>query len=65
MGKSDSAKTIKILLLVSSVLALLLMVRAAFEENLSGDWRSYQKAYRAELIDRAKNEKAREAAESF
>ncbi len=65
MGKNVPGNKIKILLLVASLLAIPLMLISAFEENLSGDWRDHQKAYRTLLKERAANEKAREAAEGY
>jgi len=65
MAMNSSSQRIKVLLLGSSLLTLLLLLYAALTENFSGDWRTHQKAYRKAIIERAKTEKAREAAERF
>ena len=53
----------KVLLLVSSLASLVLLLLSAFEENVAGSWRPYQKAYRTALIQRATTDRARTAAE--
>ncbi len=56
---------LKVILLISSVVSLVILLLAAFEENLAGDSRRHQMAYRAALIENAPNDQARAAAERY
>lgn len=53
---------LKLVLLVSSLGCLALLMLSAFEENLKGDWRAHQSAYRQALTERATTDTARAAA---
>jgi len=53
---------LKWLLLVSSVVSIFFLLLAAFDENLSSQWRQYQVDYRVSLIEQADSEQARQAA---
>ncbi len=55
----------KVVLLVSSLASLLLLVAAAYEENLTGDWRQAQVTYKVKLLETADGEGARRAASAF
>jgi mono/diheme cytochrome c family protein len=52
-------KKLKVILLVSSLVSLVLLLLAAFEENISGEWRDHQKAHRSALLARAPNDSVR------
>ena len=56
-------RRLKLLLLICAAVSLLLLFLAAFEENLTGEWRDHQKQYRAVLIERAGSDAASRAAE--
>lgn len=55
-------RRLKIVLLLSSIASLALLLMSAFQENLAGEWKEYQKEYRATLMERAPNEQARKSA---
>ncbi len=55
----------KVVLLVSSLASLLLLVSAAYEENLTGDWREAQATYKEKLLATADGEGALRAASAF
>ncbi len=55
-------RRLKLLLLTASLVTLVFLFLAAFEENLTGQWRSHQAAYRDALIGRAQTAEARQAA---
>jgi len=65
MRTDVQVRRLKVVLLASSLVCLGLLLLAAFEENLTGEWRSQQKAYRAALVDRATDETERKAAEAM
>jgi len=56
-------RRLKVILLVSSLVSLFMLILAAGEENLGGEWRSHQRAYREQLISSAQTDAARVAAE--
>lgn len=56
---------LKIVLLVSSLISLVLLLLSAFEENLGGDWRGYQRQYREALAGRAATDAQLDAALSM
>jgi len=55
----------KVVLLVSSLASLLLLARAAYEENLTGDWRKAQVTYKKLLLETADGPDAQRAASAF
>ena len=55
----------EVLLLTSSLFASTAFAAAAYREHLLAPWRSYQSAYRDELIARAADDVARKNAEDF
>ncbi len=60
--QSVAVRRLKLLLLCSSLIAIIFLVAAAYQENFGGAWRGYQRAYRADLAERAGTEPARRAA---
>ncbi len=58
-------RQLKIILLVSSLASLVLMMLAAFEENLAGEWRQIQANYRETLVAQAKSDTTRASAEAM
>lgn len=65
-GRHDiQVRRLKIVLLVASLASLALLVLAAFEENLAGEWRGYQKSYRLAAIAGATDDRTRSAAEAM
>jgi len=56
---------IKWLLLVSSLVTIVYLVLAAYEEHLSGAWRQYQMTYRAALVSRADDAASQRSAEDM
>ncbi|MBL1216223.1 MAG: hypothetical protein D8M59_01870 [Planctomycetes bacterium] len=58
-------RRLKVVLLISSVVSLVLLLLSAFEENLTGAWRDYQKQYREVLVARADTDSQREAARAM
>ena len=52
---------LKLVLLISSLVCLVVLLLAAFEENLAGEWRDHQESYRAALEARAATPEARAA----
>ena len=65
MTDNRPVRLMKVVLLVSSLASLLLLAAAAFQENLRGDWRTHQQAYKRLLIGSADSDHARRAASSF
>lgn len=61
-AENIQVQRLKWLLLISSLVSIGFMLLAAFEENLIGEWREHQKAYRQTLVDRAADDAARAAA---
>ncbi len=49
----------KVVLLLSSLVTLVLLVMAAYQENFTGEWRKHQAAYRSHLLKTAPGETAR------
>ncbi len=64
-SKDIPLRRLKIVLLVSSLLSLALLLMAAFEENVGGEWRRHQAAYRAAAIAHAETDIEHAAAESM
>lgn len=64
MGPTQ-VQRMKLVLLVSSIVSLIVLISAAFEENVRGAWRSWQREYKRRLIDTAATEGARRSAEAF
>jgi len=60
-----SISRLKLLLLISSLVTLVFLLLAAFQENLTGQWRTHQQAYRQVLIDRAKTPQAQQSAQAM
>ncbi|RJP32911.1 MAG: hypothetical protein C4547_12995 [Phycisphaerales bacterium] len=58
-------RNMKLLLLLSSIASLVVLVLAAFEENFTGSWRSWQAQYRARLIADATTDGARRSAQAL
>ena len=58
-------KRLKVILLVSSLVSLALLVLSAYEENIGGQWRVHQTAYREVAIARAGDESLREASSAM
>ncbi|MHC4092542.1 MAG: hypothetical protein ACYSVY_20100, partial [Planctomycetota bacterium] len=58
-------RRLKIILLVSSLASLVLLLLAAFEENLRGEWRRHQAEYRTTAMARAQSDTSRAAAEEM
>lgn len=60
-----SLRRLQWLLLISSLVSICFLLLAAFEENLTGEWRAHQKKYRQSLIENAVSDTARAAAEDM
>ena len=52
----------KILVLLSSVATIILLIIATLNETVTVKWKGYQKAYRKELLSRAKTDRDRKTA---
>ena len=61
-AQAPEVRRLKIVLLASSIVTLVFLGLAAFEENLFGEWREHQEAYRAALVERAETPEARATA---
>ena len=55
-------RRLKWMLLICSLVTLVVLLLAMFDENLAGSWRQHQEAYRAALLARADTAEARQAA---
>ena len=62
---SVPVRRLKVVLLVSSLVSLVLLLLAAFEENLAGEWREHQVSYRDTLVTQASSDAARQAAQGM
>ncbi|RME40590.1 MAG: hypothetical protein D6788_03010, partial [Planctomycetota bacterium] len=58
-------RVMKAVLLVSSLASLLVLATAAYQENLTGEWRDAQRAYKKLLLETAPDDNARRVAASF
>jgi mono/diheme cytochrome c family protein len=61
----DPSRTLKWILLVSSVVTLAFLIAAAARENVTAEWRGVQKSYKEVLLAKASDAKTRRAAEQF
>ncbi|MCP4249710.1 MAG: c-type cytochrome [bacterium] len=58
-------RRLKVILLISSLGSLVLLLLAAFEENIQGQWRGHQADYREAAIAKAQTDAARAVAEGI
>ncbi len=58
-------KLMKVVLLVSSLASLLLLLAAAYEENLTGEWREAQLKYKKKLMESSDSAGTQRAAAAF
>jgi mono/diheme cytochrome c family protein len=57
------SRNVKVVILVSSVLTIVLLSIAIIQENISVEWKDYQKAYRELLLAGAVTDKGKDAAD--
>lgn len=58
-------RLMKLVLLASSLTTIVMLGAAAYRENLAAPWRGYQKQYKTLLVSTAKDDLARDAAQSY
>jgi mono/diheme cytochrome c family protein len=64
-SSNASLRRLQWLLLISSLVSIGFLLLAAFEENLTGEWRAHQKDYRQRMIEKADSDTARDAAKDI